>query len=188
MKKTNKKALSLLVLMFFNVFFISCDRNKVYEEYQNIHDKDIPIRHSSEYQYKNLWLFVKSSAPNDIWDNKKKLLFTFEIDDTLTMHNVYIHIRHSSEYQYKNLWLFVKSSAPNGVIKIDTLECNLADDYGKWYGKGSGSIRNLQWPWKMNVRFPHKGKYSVEYEQAMRIDQLPGIMKMGLRIEKVDAK
>lgn len=139
MKKTNKKALSLLVLMFFNVFFISCDRNKVYEEYQNIHDKDIPIRHSSEYQYKNLWLFVKSSAPN-------------------------------------------------GVIKIDTLECNLADDYGKWYGKGSGSIRNLQWPWKMNVRFPHKGKYSVEYEQAMRIDQLPGIMKMGLRIEKVDAK
>lgn len=167
MKKTNKKALSLLVLMFFNVFFISCDRNKVYEEYQNIHDKDIP---------------------NNIWDNKKKLLFTFEIDDTLTMHNVYIHIRHSSEYQYKNLWLFVKSSAPNGVIKIDTLECNLADDYGKWYGKGSGSIRNLQWPWKMNVRFPHKGKYSVEYEQAMRIDQLPGIMKMGLRIEKVDAK
>ena len=43
-------------------------------------------------------------------------------------------------------------------------------------------------PWKMNVRFAHKGKYSVEYEQAMRMEQLPGITQMGLRVEKVDAK
>ncbi len=86
------------------------------------------------------------------------------------------------------MWVFIKSSAPNGQTSIDTLECILADKTGKWAGDGLGDIWDIQIPWRMNVRFPVSGKYTVEYEQAMRVDDLPGIMDMGLRIEKAEAK
>ena len=141
---------------------VSCDSNRVYEEYTEI--------------------------PDNTWNNKNKVKFEFEISDTTTLHNVYINVRHASHYQYNNLWIFVKSSAPNGKTDIDTVECLLADKTGKWIGDGLGDIWDLQIPWKMNVRFPVSGKYIVEYEQAMRVDDLPGIMDIGLRVEKADAK
>lgn len=158
-----KNQISIFVcLALVATVLISCDRNRVYEEYTEI--------------------------PDNIWNNKNKVKFEFEITDTASLHNVYVSIRHASHYQYNNLWVFIKSSAPNGKTDIDTLECILADKTGKWAGDGLGDIWDIQIPWKMNVRFPVSGKYIVEYEQAMRVDDLPGIMDMGLRIEKADAK
>lgn len=142
--------------------FTSCDSNRVYEKYIEV--------------------------PDNVWKNTNKIKFEFEIEDTASLHNVFISVRHASFYQYNNLWLFVKSSAPNGKNDMDTVECILSDKTGRWLGEGMGDIWDFQMPWKMNVRFPVKGKYSVEYEQAMRINDLPGIMDMGIRVEKVDVK
>lgn len=153
----------LLIVAFLSCFILSsCDRNKVYEEYIKIDDY--------------------------VWQNKNTVRFEFEIQDTSTLHNVYINVRHATIYPYNNLWLFIKSSSPNGTTNIDTVECVLADDKGRWLGDGTGDIWDIQIPWKMSVRFPIEGKYIVEYQQGMRIDALPGIMDMGLRIEKKDEK
>lgn len=157
--KKNSIILSLFVAIFL---FASCDRNKVYE-------KNIEI-------------------DNNLWKNSESVKFEFEIDDTVSLHNVFINIRHASGYQFNNLWLFVKSSAPNGQTNIDTLECVMSDKTGKWLGDGLGDIYDLQLPWRLNVRFPVKGKYTVEFKQAMRVEVLPGIMDMGLRVEKAEEK
>jgi gliding motility-associated lipoprotein GldH len=154
---------SIIILIFVAIFVLtSCDRNKVYEEYIEI--------------------------DNNVWLSSNVVKFEFEIDDTAALHNVYINVRHAAGYQFNNLWLFVKSSAPNGQTSIDTLECVLSDKKGKWLGDGMGDIYDMQLPWRLNVRFPVKGKYTVEYRQGMRIDALPGIMDMGLRVEKAEEK
>ena len=78
-----------------------------------------------------------------------------------------------------------------GMLKkvlLKTFHLHLSDSKGKWLGEGLGDIWDIQIPWKMGVRFPVAGKYLVEYEQGMRVDALPGIMDLGLRIETKDEK
>lgn len=156
----NKTILIPLTLLIFLI--TSCDRNKVYEEYIKI--------------------------DNNTWSNDNIVKFEFEIEDTSTLHNVYINVRHASLYQYNNLWLFVTSSAPNGTKAVDTVELVLIDNENRWIGDGLGDIWDVQIPWKTGVRFSHQGVYRVQFEQAMRVDKLPGIMDMGLRVEKASQK
>ena len=155
------KKISYIFAIIFVVLLSSCDRNRVFEEYVEIE--------------------------NNIWSQDNKINFEFEIDDTASLHNVLINVRHASVYPYSNLWMFVESSAPNGTINIDSVECVLVDADNRWLGDGLGDIWDIQIPWKSNVRFSHKGVYRVQFEQAMRVKDLPGIMDIGLRVEKVES-
>ncbi len=157
-----KNKFIILTTFLITSCLFSCDNNKVFENYVEIE--------------------------NNIWSNKNIINFEFEINDTNSLHNVFINIRHASLYQYNNLWIFIESSAPNGTKETDTVECVLVDKNNKWIGDGLGDIWDVQIPWKTNVRFSHQGLYRVKFEQAMRVELLPGIMDMGLRVEKVPSK
>ena len=65
----------------------------------------------------------------------------------------------------------------------ETFEITLSDDRGKWLGSGLGDMWDLQQIYKTNVRFAQRGKYTVEYQQGMRMDKLPFLLDVGLRIE-----
>ena len=39
--------------------------------------------------------------------------------------------------------------------------------------------------YKLNYKFPENGKYSIGVLQAMRMDNLPGIEDIGIKIETV---
>lgn len=157
-----RRCLLSTVYCLLVVSLSSCDPNRVFED--NI---DIP-----EFN----------------WDTKNKLLFDVTIEDTTALHNLYVNVRHASHYQYANLYVFITIKFPNGKIAKDTLECRLADEEGQWAGEGMGDIWDNQILWKPNVKFPAPGKYTFEYEQAMREEQVQFIMDMGLRVEKAEAK
>ena len=154
------KKLIFMVLSFV-LFFISCDSSKVYEEYITI--------------------------PDGIWNRYQPVTFEVEIADTLNSHNIYINIRNGSYYPFNNLFVFITTKAPNGNMIKDTLEITLADDRGKWLGKGLGDLWDLQRIYKQNIRFPVSGIYTFEIEQAMRkeYENLPQIMDVGLHVERV---
>lgn len=138
---------------------IACDPNRVYEENEGI----------SDYS----------------WKSNEPVKFDFEITDTISLHNFFINVRHSGDYGFRNLFLFVKTSFPNGKFKHDTVEVTLADING-WKGDGLGDLWDLQVPFQLRKKFPLKGKYSIEYRQAMYVDPLPGIIDVGLRIERAE--
>jgi gliding motility-associated lipoprotein GldH len=159
--KNNAKAFkmsTLLMLMF--LLFSSCDRKRIFEENQPI--------------------------TNNLWDSNNKLKFTVDIMDTVNSNNFYVNVRNADGYPYNNLFLFIKTTFPNGKVAIDTMECVLADEKGKWLGSGMGDIYDNQIPFKRNVRFPMSGKYTFELQQGMRLDNIPLIMDVGLRIEKAE--
>ena len=64
------------------------------------------------------------------------------------------------------------------------MECILAEPSGKWLGKGISNVRDCQVLLRRGLRFPQKGNYVFEFEQAMREKELAGIMDIGLRIVK----
>lgn len=124
--------------------------------------------------------------PGNEWNRFDLHRFEVDIDDTVNIYNLMINVRNTGEYPRSNLFLFVSASSPSGAFTRDTLEFILAEPSGKWLGKGFGSVWQNRFYYRRNVRFPERGKYLFEFEQAMRIDDLPGILDIGLRIEKSD--
>lgn len=153
-KTTLYISLSLGVFLLFS----SCDDSRIFE--QNV------------------------SMPTEGWDVKNKIKLETEITDTTQSTNFYVNVRNADGYPYSNLFLFIKTTFPDGKMSNDTLECVLADENGKWLGRGIGDIYDNQIPFKKNVLFPNKGKYIFEIEHGMRADIVPLIMDIGLRIEK----
>lgn len=125
-----------------------------------------------------------AGIPDNTWDVANKIKFELTISDTISGNNVFINLRHAGFYPYSNLFLFINTTFPDGKTTRDTAECILADDKGKWFGEGLGDMWDARILFKRNVRFSQSGTYIFEYEQAMRVEKLPGVMDIGLRIEK----
>lgn len=153
---------SIFVLPFaLSVFvLLSCDPERLYE-------KNIRI-------------------PDGIWIQNNPVRFEVVVEDTLTPHNLYINIRNGGMYPFSNLYVFVTTISPSGHSIKDTVQIILADEKGKWLGKGLGDIWDNQRLYKERVRFAQKGEYIFEYEQAMRLEKLPYVLDVGLRIEKAE--
>ena len=124
--------------------------------------------------------------PNAEGDNKEFPYFDININDTLTIYDFYLNIRHLENYRYSNFYMFLHTTFPNGNQTHDTIECIFAYPDGRWIGDGSGSMRDLKILLNNNLRFPIKGNYHFEIEQAMREPVLEGITDVGLRIEAIE--
>ncbi len=151
---------NILVLSLSFLLLTACDNNRIFEE--NI------------------------SIPNKEWMVDYKPTFKFEIQDTTLFYNFYINLRNNTDYPYSNLYLFVNSYLPDGSMATDTLEVYLANREGKWLGKGLGKIKESRFFLRQNLVFPRKGEYSIEIEQAMRVEKLIGIEDIGIRIERAE--
>ncbi|OQA01943.1 MAG: Gliding motility lipoprotein GldH precursor [Bacteroidetes bacterium ADurb.Bin408] len=130
-------------------------------------------------------LFEKNTTIcNALWSKYEIISFDVNIEDTTAKYNFFINVRNKTDYDYANLYLFMNTKYPSGDIARDTIECLLADNNGKWFGKGWGKYRFLSLPLGNHIKFPQKGLYSFSFEQAMRTDTLQNISDIGIRIEK----
>jgi gliding motility-associated lipoprotein GldH len=150
--------ISLFLFLAVAMVFTSCDPNRVYE--------------------------TNRTVDGEKWHKDSALTFPFTIEDTLSSHNLLINIRNSGSYRYRNLLLYIDLQLPGEQTIVDTLNCILADEKGKWYGKGWGSIWSSTIPYKSRIRFPNKGEYRLTLIHAMRDENLRAISDIGVRIEK----
>jgi gliding motility-associated lipoprotein GldH len=149
---------SFIFAMTFLLLLLSCNSNVVYT--------------NSQAMAKETWTLT------DIPD------FKVPVTDTVNSNNVFFTIRSGSSFPFRNIYLFVTTTSPDGKQITDTLQYNLADEKGKWYGKGFGDIHELNLPYKSNVFFPVKGIYEFKIQHGMRIENLKGVYDFGLKIEK----
>jgi gliding motility-associated lipoprotein GldH len=119
-----------------------------------------------------------------VWPADRFYRFEVPVSDTLSSYNIYLQVRNDGRYEYSNLWLFIRTNSPTGAVLRDTLECRLADEHGRWQGRGSGGRFSLEIPLRYRVRFPNPGLYLFEIDQGMRNKELKYITDLGLRIEK----
>jgi gliding motility-associated lipoprotein GldH len=130
-------------------------------------------------------VFTDSEAmPGKKWELANIPVFQVPIDDTISSNNIRFTIRTGSSYPYRNIFLFVNTTSPEGRSITDTLEYNLADESGKWLGKGFGDIHELNLPYKSAVFFPVKGSYLISVRHGMRVEDLKGVYDFGIRVEK----
>jgi gliding motility-associated lipoprotein GldH len=155
----NRFIMRLLLGVFLLLFIlISCDENRVFDEYKSISDAT--------------------------WNKEDIVNFDFKLDDTLSRNQVYLKIRNTVDYPFSNIYLFTKVVFPDGKILVDTLEYEMTDEEGMWLGDGVSGIKNNLLYYKKDVVFYEKGEYKLSIQHGMRTENLVGIQDVGLRIER----
>jgi gliding motility-associated lipoprotein GldH len=137
---------------------------------------------------RNVVFTDSQSMPGKTWKLSDIQVFTIPVKDTVHDNNILFTIRTGSSYPFRNIWLFVTTISPDRKSITDTLQYELADEKGKWYGKGLGDIHELKLPYKKNVFFPVSGNYQVNVQHGMRVEDLKGVYDLGLRVEKAEKK
>jgi gliding motility-associated lipoprotein GldH len=149
---------SLCIALCVVLLLSSCEDDPVFEEYQ--------------------------SVESGTWNQNDTKTFQFEVKDTIALYDFFVNLRHGSDYPYSNMYVFVTLNYPNGKVKVDTVECPVAQPDGKWIGSGLGDLYDLRVRFWNKRTFPISGEYSVSINQAMREEDLPSVFDVGFRIEK----
>ena len=123
------------------------------------------------------------------WSYNYRPKFKFDITDTTAKYQPYFIIQHSQAYPYCNLWMWMYIKTPgDSLIKKERVNVLLADPSGKWLGRGLGSIYEERVYLSLgdSVQFNRKGTYEIALEQNMRVNPLPEVLHVGLRVEKIN--
>ncbi len=150
-----------IVLLLVAIFFFSCDKKRVFDEYKSV---------------------------GSAWHKDSIVSFHLPELDSTKRYNLFLNIRNNNNYPFNNIFLIVGIEKPNGFTKVDTLEYQMADPEGNLLGNGFTDIKESKLFYKENVRF--RGKYKIYIKQAVRetgkvpgVTALEGITEVGLRIE-----
>lgn len=130
---------------------------------------------------------------NASWETNKKIVFQFDVKDTISPKNLFINIRNNNDYKYSNLYIITELNFPNETKIIDTLQYEMTDNLGKFLGDGFTEIKDNKLFYKEDKVFPNTGNYTVSVRQAMRKNGeinpmlfLEGISEVGFSIEKIE--
>lgn len=124
-----------------------------------------------------------NDIPTRGWDKRNVQKFIPRVDSSASKYDIDIELNYNNNYNYRNLYLFItaEDEAHNALFR-DTLNCVLADEYGKWQGSGWGSSYQQIFNYKPGYSFPAAGTYYISVTQGMRDDIIDGIERIGVRI------
>jgi len=158
------KSSILFILIFFSL--ISCDKKRVFDEYQSV---------------------------GKSWHKDSIVSFDLPKLDPKKTYNLYVNVRDNDDYPFNNLFLIVSLEQPNKQIKVDTLEYQMTNPDGTLLGEGFTDIKENKLFYKDKVSFTQKGLYKVHIKHALRqtgkiegVTSLNGISDVGFRIESTD--
>jgi gliding motility-associated lipoprotein GldH len=123
------------------------------------------------------------------WKITEPVQFEFQIDDASKKYNLLMNIRNSLDYPYARIFvnynLLKQDSISLGKKMI--AEYLFDQKTGKPFGtSGLGDIYDHQFPILRNYSFEKTGVYKIKLDQFMRMDTIPGILAVGVRVEKVE--
>jgi gliding motility-associated lipoprotein GldH len=121
---------------------------------------------------------------NQTWNRNQVCVGSFQVSDTLKLHQLYVVIRHTDAYAFSNIWLEVSLKAPGDRFKTQRVNVPLGNDYQGWLGTGMDDIWEVRSLLTGSPKpFNRSGTYEFRIRQIMRDDPLKHVMSAGLRIQ-----
>ncbi len=152
-----------LLLILIAILVISCDKNRVFDEYKSV---------------------------GNSWHKDSIVAFDLPKLNETKYYNLFVTIRDNNDYPYNNMFLIVSMEQPNKKVLVDTLEYQMTEPDGSLLGDGFTDVKESKLFYKENVKFNLKGKYKVSIQHANRqtgkvpgVTKLAGISDVGFRIE-----
>jgi len=144
------------------LFLAGCKESRVYE-------KNLPVEGSG-------------------WNYGTVKSFDVHILDTAALYDMYINVRHTDAYPYQNVWLTMTTVFPDSSKQENKINIQLAEPGGKWTGDCVDGICFNTVLVQNGFHLGQSGTYTFMLEQDMRINPLPDIMDIGIKLEKETAR
>ncbi len=120
------------------------------------------------------------------WLVKDEPVFEFTISDSIQTYNVCYNVRNSLDYPSTRINVTYTLFDSAGLeLKKKLVYNNLFEPSGRPLGEsGLGDLYDHQFPILTAFRFPTRGKFAIRLTQFMRQDTVPGILSVGIRVER----
>ncbi|HPM92325.1 MAG TPA: gliding motility lipoprotein GldH [Bacteroidales bacterium] len=151
-----------LLLLLCIALLTSCGPRKIYEKHYDI--------------------------PRITWSRFDVRTFDVEIKDISASYDFYIAIRHHTEIPFKNIETKLTIYTPSGEMRMNEQKIVLRDNEGKLLGSGMGDLWDIKYLARKGLKFTEKGTCRVEISSTMSKADLPGIIQVGLIVEKGNSK
>jgi gliding motility-associated lipoprotein GldH len=122
---------------------------------------------------------------NATWSYDAPIGFDFEVQDTTKAYQVLLDVTHVGDFGYQNCYVQITTRFPNGEEKKQPVSLELAAQSGIWNGECSGNECTIEILLQAKAKFKQPGKHSIIVEQFMRVNPLPGIKSIGLKIKQL---
>lgn len=103
--------------------------------------------------------------------------------DSVGERKLTIGVCHSDEFLYRNLWLEISYRDRRDSLVRDSINIAMADDHGRWLGKGLGASYQCEVPLPDQADIADSTRIAVRH--IMRLDTLRGISKIGIGVENI---
>lgn len=124
----------------------------------------------------------KRTFPDRQWTNADTLDFEVAIQDTTQLYDLFLDVTHSPDFPNQNCYIKIYTRFPDGQRLGKLVSLELADKSGVWFGRCNKRSCRLAVPLQTRAYFNKPGDYLFTIEQYTRMDTLPGIQSLGMRI------
>lgn len=118
-----------------------------------------------------------TAIPEYGWPYGDTLKLDIPTADSVAVGRLAVTVRHTNAYLYRNLWLEVSTPLADTVV-ADTVNIELADAYGRWYGRGVGVSYAHTDTLPRSVCLTRGRPVMVRH--IMRVDTLADVEQIGL--------
>ena len=128
----------------------------------------------------------QSDIQEGLWHLDSLVAFQFDIEDTTSSYQIQYNVRYAVNYPYYNLFLkYYLEDSTGEILSSELQELILFDKKtGEPLGEGLGDLFDRGVPVFEDQKFAYAGSYSFKVKQFMRMEQLPGILSFGLKVQK----
>lgn len=145
------------------ILIVGCDSKRVFEDNVEFSDKN--------------------------WRVAQTARFKFQITDTAKKYNLFLNVRNSLDYPYARLFVNYELLTPDSTLVSKKMISDFLFDQrtGKPFGTSAiGDVYDHQFPVLNNFSFKKVGQYKMNLQQFMRLDTIPGILAVGIRVEAMN--
>ncbi len=140
------------------ILISACNKNKIFEEHKGL--------------------------KNYSWNHFEKIPFEFSIEDTDCNYDIYIAVRYIHGVPYRIIKSGMLITFPDGEERYKDYELNIRNKDGSYKGSVAGDIWDCSILVLKDYPLSQKGKYSFVIHNMMEKLETPGIMEIGLIVEK----
>jgi len=135
----------------------------------------------------NKKVFEQRQSFDDLkWNRFKNVTFEFDIKDTESKYNITLMLRHHTIYAEPDLQMTLALYTPSGERRLKEIIMPIRNTDGTFRSSGMGDLWDLEQVAFAGYSFNEKGHYKLEIENRMAKFDTPGVMELGLRVDKSD--